>query len=91
MDKDDANNLAVPIAEVAKLYDVKIDPRLEAYGSLCMAVAFVYGPKINAIMQRRRGANARDVTPRHANGLDAEGQAAGEQDLTQMTRGRFSH
>jgi hypothetical protein len=87
LDRDDANNLAVPIADVAKLYDVKVDPRLEAYGTLVMAVAFVYGPKLKAIMERKRGDNARNVT---RDAPASNGAApADDLDFSRMTAGRF--
>ena len=63
LDKDDANNLAIPIVKVAALYDLKVDPRLEAYGMLIIAIAGVYGPKVGAIYERFRQENARNVTP----------------------------
>lgn len=61
---DDANNLAVPITKVAALYDVKVDPRLEAYGMLIIACIGVYGPKIGQFMERMKAEQARNVTPR---------------------------
>lgn len=64
LDKDDANNLAVPITKVAALYDLKVDPRLEAYGMLIIAIAGVYGPKVGAIYERMRAEHARNVSPR---------------------------
>jgi hypothetical protein len=63
-----------------------MDPRLEAYASLAMACAFVYGPKISAMAKRRRGENARNVTPK-PNGADPSPPA--ELDFTQMTQGKF--
>lgn len=64
LDKDDANNLAVPITKVAALYDLKVDPRLEAYGMLIIAILGVYGPKVGAIYERKRAENAKNVTPK---------------------------
>jgi hypothetical protein len=90
LSKDDANNLAVPIVAVAAEYglDVKVDPKLEAWGNLIMALAWVYGPKLMAMQRRARGDNARNVTPR-PNGADMTEPTATEIDFSKMTQGKF--
>lgn len=49
---DDANNLAVPLAEVAALYNIPVTKEMKAYAMLGMACVYVYGAKATAISTR---------------------------------------
>lgn len=46
------HDLAVPIQKVAGLYNMTVDPRLEAYGMLIIAAVSVYGPKLQKMRAR---------------------------------------
>lgn len=46
IDKEEANLLAKATAKVMALYEVKIDPRAEAWGQLAVAMGVVYGPRL---------------------------------------------
>lgn len=49
---DDAHNLAVPLAELASMYNVPMTKEMRVFGMLLIALATVYTPKVMAISQR---------------------------------------
>jgi hypothetical protein len=48
IDEAEAKHLADAVAEVAKHYNVAVDPRTQAWANLCFAMGAVYGPRIVA-------------------------------------------
>jgi hypothetical protein len=63
LDKDEAHNLAVAAAEVAKFYPTTIDPKALAWFNLMLAAGVVYGPRVYLIRERLKAERAKDVTP----------------------------
>lgn len=63
LDKEEAHNLAVAAAEVAKFYPAQVDPKALAWFNLMLAAGVVYGPRVYLIRERMRAEKARDVTP----------------------------
>lgn len=56
-------DLAVPLQKVAGLYNMTVDPRLEAYGMLIIAAVSVYGPKLQTMRARVKATKGPKMPP----------------------------
>jgi hypothetical protein len=61
LESDEANGMAKAIAEVAKHYPTKVDPKTLAWVNLIMAVSVVYFPRIYLIRERHKSEKAENV------------------------------
>lgn len=58
LDSDEAQGMAKAIAEVARHYPTKVDPKTLAWVNLIMALMVVYGPRIYLIRERHKSERA---------------------------------
>lgn len=66
LDKEEAHDLALAAAEVAKFYPAQVDPKVLAWFNLMLAAGVVYGPRVYLIRQRVKADKARNITPEAA-------------------------
>ena len=61
LDNTDAQNLAVPLTEIANLYSIPVTKEMRLYSMLGIACLMVYGPKVASIRARMRAEKAQKV------------------------------